>query len=210
MIQILKKSYSDRKKEILQKEMEGITTLVESKMITLLNEMEVENEKYSRDFILALEQVFLECIEFQKLKIKEPIEFVTIYFLRSSIVTGSFDFLIQLYDENFLWDEVNVEGIWTPQWLLQEYLSTINEVKIKIKHDILGFYDSDIDFLNLEIGESFMRLMLTFVNNQIEKIIELENFRKMKTNPKFKIVFGDIYGRLVTIYSNQSEKRGVG
>jgi hypothetical protein len=69
-----------------------------------LHEFKEKKQVYKQEFMKVIDQVLLKGIEKQENGRKERIAYICIFFLKSSIMTNSYQMQINLYDQNlFTW-----------------------------------------------------------------------------------------------------------
>lgn len=195
-MKLKKLSYEEKQEKIM--ELLDYDYLMQTEK-DFIDDLSQNKEKYVKNFIAKIDLLFKEFLAKQEEGKKGAAEQVIVYFLRSSIVTETFDFCIHVYDQQFLWEAEETFVVWNEKVVEEYFKRTIQKIKQDIKGKLTGVVDYDYTSIELRIGELFLSSMYAIVCQACKEIFHLKSYQEMKKSDNIKIYFGEIYGTLLEV-----------
>ncbi|SFR87182.1 hypothetical protein [Anaeromicropila populeti] len=166
---------------------------------------EIKKNSFFKELIAAFDAVFQKVLVLQEDGEKEDIAYVVISYLRSSIITGSYDFLIHLYDESFYFDPKETSGTWSAKYIMDYYENQLDYVERQIGKRMIRLQKSELNDLKMSLAGDYFKIILGIFMEHIQDIVGLESFEKMYKLENVKIVYGGFYDTCVTLYDAAEE-----
>ena len=153
-------------------------------------DLEQHGTQFADETAAVFEELFESVVCLQSEEKKDAVEFLSISILASSILTGSYQAKLDIYDSRFLLDEYPVSAHWDLSriycWLEKDMKFFQNELKKqfprlrayeleKVRYRYTTYYDSLVQQLCSDI---------------IEDIMNLPGFQTMQKEPKFSVTAG--------------------
>lgn len=148
----------------------------------------------------SFDMVFQKAKRQQENEEKEEIAFVMVFCLRSSIVTKSYDFLIQLYDESMYYDMTETCGVWTPKCIMEYYEKQVEYFEREVKKVFIRVQKSELIPIERELAGDYYKIAFGFLVEHIQDIVELESFQRLRKTEGLQIQYGGIYDTCIPIY----------
>jgi len=171
---------------------------VEDFLINQLNENTIELLKYFEDNKQEIISDFLthflvlceKAIWQQEMGIKAPIAYVHIGFLRSSLLTKSYEFRMGLHDEKFWLDKEDTSIYWKADFFFQYVESDVEEVRKMLKP-----YPHLPESEAYEIGYRYAQCYLIPAARQIIQdimieVLQIPELERLHLDKNLSIVFG--------------------
>lgn len=131
--------------------------------------------------------------------IKEPIAYLNVFSLRSSIVTKSYEFIIQAFDDTLYYDEVETVETWFPKWIMEFYEQQVAYFEKEAKKNIIRVHQYELLPFERTLAGDYYKIVLVFLIEHLEEIFKLESFQKMEKTEDFQIQYGEYYGESITL-----------
>lgn len=164
-----------------------------------------EFQRYAKDFIKPLDELFKKIRNAQEQDLKDTIYFINIYFLHNTFQKGRLELLAEAYDEKGIFDKEPVSVQYSPQEMSEasqkdwnEYVKFMNSSIIQIKYHELHPY-----FIML--ADAYMKMIREIYSSFALIIVNLESFRNMKISDNIMIGFGE-YGCSCTAIYGETNK----
>jgi len=156
----------------------------------LLSYFEDNKDEILNDFLAHFIPLCEKTSWQQEVGIKAPIACVHIGFLRSSLLTKSYEFRIGLHDEKFWMDNEDSSVYWKADFFFQYVEPDIDEVR-KILKPYPHLPEAEV----YEVGYRYAQCYLIPVTQKIMQNIMIEvfqraNFGKLNVDKNLSIVFG--------------------
>lgn len=148
----------------------------------------------------SFDMVFKKAERQQENEEKDEIAFVMVFCLRSSIVTKSYDFLIQLYDESMYYDMTETCGVWTPKRIMGYYQQQVEYFEQEVKKVFIRVQKSELIPIERELAGDYYKIAFGFLVEHIQDIVELESFHRLRKTDGLQIQYGGIYDTCIPIY----------
>ena len=156
----------------------------------MLREYQENREKILEKLKDIFRYLFIKAYEMQEYGQKNDICIISFFYLNSSLLTGSYKYLISLYDETFYLDQSEVSISYCPEFIIPYFLSDIQLLEknigkryIRIKH-----YEMErIKFLHIQ---HYYELMKGIFCNVIDEIKNLPEYNIIKKNTKPLFLYG--------------------
>lgn len=184
-------------KLLLEKRYQDDLAVIQSKM---------QAEDVVEELLRAFDQIFIMAGKQQEAGEKEPVAFCNISYLRSSILTKSYDFLIALYDETMYFDPIETLGSWAPKWIMEFYENQVSYFRKEVRGKIVRVQDSELLEFERTLAGDYYKIVLGFLLEHLEEIQALESYQKLEKTADFKIQYGEYMDVCIPIYQEEEEK----
>lgn len=163
-------------------------------------------DEYTTQILKAFDELFLSALKLQQEEQKGPINYINIYFLNSTYVKGSYECLIEMYDEEFLLDKKPVSIQFVPKFVSKfyeqdwkKYEEFMNKAVIQVRYHELQEY-------RLELTNQYQKILREIFATYIPYIIHLRSYRNMAKEDTLKIGFGEYGSQGVILYETGKEE----
>ncbi len=190
-------------KEVVENAIEILQNLMEQDAYYINENYFEKKETILQEFLGVLQELYQKWIE--KNGSEYPAAFLNFCYLRSSIVTESFELFICLFDKNVYFGDSQVYIVWKPDFIMQQYLVSKKELEKKLYDKILNVASHEIKELQILYGVEYFYFIFLFIKNHISIIIEDDNFGKIEITDDFRITFGGFYEEQVTLFRFDDE-----
>ena len=201
-----------REDEIQDKSCEFEVDRLLKKLQDLDQEMSMDKfQKYAKDFIRPLDDLFKEIKGIQEQGLKGTIHFINIYFLHNTFQKGKLELLAEAYDEKGIFDREPISIQYSPQEMSEaskkdwnDYVKYMNSAIIQIKYHELHPYF-------IVLANAYMKMIREIFRSFIPVIVHLESFNNMKVSNNLMIGFGEYGCSCTAIYgeTNKSDNEGM-
>lgn len=178
--------------------------LLSDRYMDNLNKIEIEffdnKQKILSELTDAFDQLFKKGIELQRKNEKEKIGFISIFYLKSSIVTGSYEIMINLYDKSYYFDRKEVSACWKPMFIIRYFIDDIEYLQKAIKTKIIRPQRYEIDKIKMQYCNDYFKVIECFLEKYIDEITSLDSFNKLQKEEDIKITLGEYLDKSITLY----------
>lgn len=190
--------YIERQKKIYEESKNFLQErFIENKNAVLECMNRAENKKHVVDIF---NQVCIKGKELQKNDKKDPIEYICIHFLRSSILTKTFDVEISLYDSQYYFDLDVVTEVWSPKWIVPYWENDIKQLANYLNRKVERFHKGELEKISLDYGIWYYQWLFVFVKSCVMDFIHLDSYNKLLKTDTCKIWMGEIYLDRTVLY----------
>lgn len=142
----------------------------------------------------VLQEMAEAIITKQKQRKTEECAYLLICFLRSSIVTGSHEYMAILSDQTLYLDENREERYWCPKQLYNGLKEDALQAVKRVTGHFIRVSDYEKEFVQRLIEEDYISFIETGLVRRLEEIQKLEPFQQMKKTGSFQCFFGEYMG----------------
>ncbi|MBR3772483.1 MAG: hypothetical protein IKL07_09450 [Clostridium sp.] len=165
---------------------------------------EIASKMESSDLLEGMKKAFdLVCRKAcrqQEEGMKEPIAYLNVFSLRSSIITKSYEFLIQAFDDTLYYDDVETMETWTPKWIMEFYEQQVAYFENEVKKNVIRVHQYELLPFERTLAGDYYKIVLVFLIEHLEEVLGLESFQKMKKTEDFQIQYGEYLGESITLF----------
>lgn len=165
----------------------------------ILEDILNNNSLYMKEIMLAFEQLFQKGIKYQKEDKKNSIAFVGISFLQNSLLNETFEFEIELYDENYLADKKTIVWKYVPSFIGKYYTEDWTSYEKYMKSKFSQLKKNEIYPFRLILADKYKKIMQSVFVQLIPYIMRLLSYRDLIKSDDIKILYGDYYGKCIQI-----------
>jgi hypothetical protein len=188
----------DRRDEILafiMPEMEKQFTKRTEEILVLCEE---NAEQFVAACLAPFVELFARCNELQSKGEKEEIHYLCISRLLSSIITGSYQLRLDIYDYQFLLDEKPVTLYWTVPYIFDSFSYELHVMEEVIKKKFIRLKPFEMQHIRMAYAEYHFGLIAQLMKDLVDYIRAFgEPIQKAK---EYKILFGELWGEYTTIF----------
>ncbi len=151
--------------------------------------------------LVSVASLLSTAIEVQEQQEWEPVCLCLLHLL-SSIVTGSHVYQLLLANEQIYLDELQVTGEYEPEFLYKEDKKAL---KRELQNKFISLSDYECSYAEHWLQYECRGLMEVYWSAQIEKITEMEEFKRLKKKRPVHFIYGDYMGSLkrVSLYEEE-------
>lgn len=142
-------------------------------------------EELKRGFLEACEK----CDFMQKKGRKKEIMFVGIHFLKSSMITGTYDLYINFYDNQLYGDRIETYGIWKPQTIMSHYEELAQVYEKNIQRKVIRPLYSEIQDMKMQLYGDFLKIAEGIVRAYAFELINLPEFITLNRQSEYALFF---------------------
>lgn len=190
----------NREKEIL----EYITPLFEKRYFDsceLIQKKFDRSEKITLNILKKFEDIFKKITLLQKEYNKGEIKYLYISYLRSSLLTKSYDFRIDFYDRNLYLDENPTYIYLSLDFIFYYYNDDILYFIEKLRKNFIRLQQYEIELIEEKYAFYYYKICAKFFFDLIKEIFHISNFCDMKKEKEIKVIFGEYMDRGILIYN---------
>ncbi|HEX3077399.1 MAG TPA: hypothetical protein VHQ24_11105 [Lachnospiraceae bacterium] len=173
-----------------------------------LHEFKDRKQVYKQEFMKVIDQVLLKGIEKQENGRKERIAYICIFFLKSSIMTSSYQMQINLYDQNLYMDRNDVFTKWDTTFLMKYFENDIAVLNRMAKQRIYHWGYKEYQLLTMEYVKMYMDLLELYCADFIRDMLLLESYDRINKEDTVKVYYGGYLNQLHCIYPLEVPKEG--
>lgn len=156
--------------------------------------------KLESNFLKLFDDLFMECVAMQERKEKGKIAFIHIFYLKSPVITESYEMQINLFDKNSYMDQTDCYRLFVPEFFIQYYKEDMEYFYKKAKMNVFGFNYANYQEIRLKYYDLYLLLIGQFFLNLVKRIVELPSFLKMEKEEGLVIIYGGYMDRGLQIY----------
>lgn len=148
----------------------------------------------------SFNEICIKASEIQSEKGKGDIKYIFISYLRTNIKDNIFSYRVDMYDENWVMDEVECSGS-IPMDFIFKYLREHDE-QLKQYHQnhrrLIKEYD--LEAIKMFVANYYNQIGFRIIKNYIEDMVQCQGYQGMKRDSGIKIFFGDYMDKSQEIY----------
>lgn len=161
----------------------------------------------AKDFTASVKQLLKEAVFLQEEGKKDNITFFNIHYLRSSLLDGSFQLVMNLYSARYYFDPVETEVSWCPKIVKEYYYEDLKHLDSQIIRKNIIISKQELQVFKEKHYFDYLLFLPRFCQFHINKIMETEEFKKLKINEDFVVQYGEYMGTMMPIYAQFSQER---
>lgn len=148
------------------------------------------------DLLPILQEMIKQVIQMQEEGNANDIVYLMVCYLRSSMITGSHDYLVMLSDQALYLDDRRVERYWCPKQLYSGEAEDILSAQKEIKNKFIRVSEYEKNYVRQLVEEEYFSFLEVGLSKELPQIQEWEIFRHMKKERGFQCVYGEYMGDL--------------
>lgn len=191
-----------KKEELLKSSEDFLFKRIKPNLESLEKHVETNKELIVESFIKKLNKLFDVALLQQAAAVKEPIEYIYISFLRSSILTERYEFKIDLFSEMLWMDKEETSIYWTLKFIFQYVEKDMEDMNNFVKRKIPQF---DLEELKYEYASCYIPFARLLINKTIKEVLPRTKFNLLKTDESVKVMFGGYMEKGEIIHMSNSE-----
>lgn len=150
-------------------------------------EMQDEITSSIRD---VFRNLFQNAIEMQNNNWKDDICYICILYLRSSVLTGSYKYQINLYEDIFYLDQKEIYRDYVPDFILPYLQADIDYLKNAVTKDRPQLKHHETEQIIFHHIEHYHELVKEILSYSIKDIMSLNEYNSMNKNENIMFIFG--------------------
>lgn len=196
----------DRELEIKEKSIALVKDRYIADAKEILEIIKNNSTQEAKDYKKAFENVCEKAYLLQESGLKEEIAYIVITYLRSSILTGSYEFMFQLYSQDFYYDAVETSGVWAPLFIMKYYEKTVEYLENAVKSKVIQLQEYEFRKIKLDLAGDYYKLASIFIAEQIQDMLQLTCYKKLKKASTLKILYGGYMDMTIELASVEAEE----
>ena len=151
---------------------------------------EGNKEEITDDFIATINNLCALAKEQQASGVKAPICYLHIGFLRSSLLTGTYDFRVALHS-NLLWlDKTETSVYWVPGFVFKYVSRDISDMVEFARRERTPISKFAVDELKYRYAQAYIGQVQSIATKIMPGAIEKSDFTQLELEDKYTAVFG--------------------
>ena len=155
------------------------------------------------EFLLAFKNLCKKACEMQSYGEKGKIQYINISALRTAIVTGSSEFIMEAYNNEWFFDSSECTVKFRADSLLNHLDKFLSNLKKQYGKYMNVIQSQDMQRIMLEVSQSYFWYAIQISRYSIEQFINSVAFLNMGKESEYYILSGEYKDQCQIIYSNQ-------
>lgn len=153
-----------------------------------------------KEYLDACDRLFTKCNMQQERGEKGPIRFIYFFYLKSAMLTGKNEIQMNAYTELGYMDRVETVEFWYPNFIMDVFEQDMKLLDIEAKKRVMHYgYEH-----YMELKDKCFPLYISYIGKYImmemEKVISLQSFKKMKKTDDFEIVYSGYMDKGIRVF----------
>ena len=182
---------------------------IKNKWIEIFVELDKEYQKnlnvIINDVVRDFSKVCQRVIELQKRNEKGKVKYIYFSFLRTNILADNGDFRVDIYDENWFFDNKQCSGSIDMSFVFKYLFNFIEEIKKNSLENKISMSDIELEKIKLEESERYKILAIEYLKTIVLKMVEDEKYKQMIKDENIYIIAGEYMDECQLIYPKNIE-----
>lgn len=139
----------------------------------------------------------------------KEIAYLGICYLHSSLLTGSYELLLSLYDESLYLDSDPIEVYWKPSTIFAYFERDLEEIIPRLRNKYIRLQQYELSMIKKLYAEYYYAVIQKLCKDMCWEILSSEYFSKIHIGGKFKVFFGRYRGEGRTLYCLEGDAHEV-
>lgn len=187
----------NREKEIL----EYITPFFEKRFFYSCKIIQKEFSRNNKNKLDILKIINEKIILLQKEQNKRKIGYLYISYLRSSLLTQTYDFRIDFYDKNFYLDENPIYTYIPLDFIFSYYNNDIFYLIENMKKAFIRLQQYEIELVQKKYAFYYYKISAKFFADLADEIFNMSSFFELQMEKEVKVIFGEYMDKGILLYN---------
>lgn len=167
-----------------------------------LIQRDIEKEEHAirSQMLQALDRLFLTGSKKQSEKRKRAIAYVHIFYLRSAVLTNTYELQMELRDETGYMDKETCREFWVPEFIMGYFREDMEYFKKKAVKNVVGVSYVHLQRIKRKYYSVYATLIGQYFLQEIKQIETLDSFWKLEKTNELQVIYGEYMGEGVCIY----------
>lgn len=183
---------------------ETFQELLKQSTKSILQELRQNTSSEKKEFLQAVDSVLTLGYQMQQRKEKEAIAFLYIFYLKSSLLTGTYEFQINLFDKRFYFDKQECYGFWIPRLFVKYFEEDLTNFYAKARKHLIQFGYVAKQDVKLRYYDAYLAMIGQFIIKEGPELAKLSSFQKLEKEEDIRILFGGYMDRGIRVYPSLS------
>lgn len=179
---------------------ETFQELLKQSTKSILQELKQNTSSAKKEFLQAVDSVLTLGYQMQQRKEKEAIAFLYIFYLKSSLLTGTYEFQINLFDKRFYFDKQECYGFWIPRLFVKYFEEDLTNFYEKARKHLIQFGYAGKQEVKLRYYDAYLAMIGQFIIKEGPELAKLSSFQKLEKEEDIRILFGGYMDRGIRVY----------
>ncbi len=179
---------------------ETFQELLEQSTKCILQELNQKSNSIKKEFLQAVDSVLTLGYQMQQRKEKEKVSFLHIFYLKSGLLTGTYELQINLFDKRSYFDPQECYGFWIPTLFIKFFEEDIEKFYEKARKHLVQFGYAGKQDVKLRYYDAYLAMIGQFIVKEGLEIIKLSSFQKLEKEENIMILFGGYLDQAIRIY----------
>jgi len=157
------------------------------------------------DFLKHCSALFQMLTAQQEAGEKAPLRYVTMSFLKSSVITETYEIAITCHSVDLYMDETETEVYWRMDFMRDMVDNDMKRIAPRIKEEIIRTYNHEIEDFRYYYAQTYTALLLTFFSRFLHRIFELPEFLAVQKEKQVDVSFGGYMEKAVPLIQYEKE-----
>lgn len=195
-----------------QEEMQKLAKqYLEERFITnlpkILEDYKCHKELLYEQFVHILEDLRKKAEDLYTSGKKGKIQYIVISYLLSGVLTGKYDFKIDLFDEQFYLDEVELSDYWNYPYLFFCYEQDINQFEHYIRKRMIRIQKWEIQKIALQYFNDYLLLVIPLFREFVARIQKEQGFFWFSEEEDLQVSFGGYLDKGMILYGEKEQEK---
>lgn len=197
-----------KKAEALQHLYEQVALPALEECVAALEFFFLENrERLVADFVEAMRQFAIQIKERQARGAMPAVGFIHLSLLRTSVLDGSNQYLLEAYTDKWYWDEVACFSRYDAGWAFQEISGLLRLLEERRKR-YMGVLDApDVERMVLKELDFFAQFVTALARLSLSEVVRLPEYKQLEKAQRFQIRVGEFKDLSEPIYVEDIQAR---
>lgn len=171
-----------------------------------------ENYKINRDFLYQqfankMKELFKKSNELYNSGQKGRVHYIVISYLLSGILTQNYDLKIDMYDEQFYLDEVEVSGYWSYHYFFSHFQNDVQQFEQYIRNRLVRVQSYEVQRIAFQYINDYLLLLIPLIREFVTQITMEEAFLQLEKAEDLQILFGGYLDKGMILYGDKEQKK---
>ena len=178
-----------RMEQVLETASAPVENQIQSAYAELQAYYDVNREDIDRRFMDLFQQLFSMGVTAQQ-NGKGAISYLAVSHLYSSLITGTGEFILALYDDRLYFDDDPINIYWSPVFLWEQFNRDMEEIERALKGRLTRLKKYELDAVKTEYAERFFEIGHKMFADYTVLIISMMENSSLKITPGFAVIYG--------------------
>ena len=180
---------------------------VEIKNFNEIRKMYLENkETFTKPFLKTMDCMFQDIIRLQECGKKGKVAYISFSMLYSNLLLDKNSLRIDIYDSNYVCDDVEVVGEWTPEHIFDRCKDDMDKAMRILSSDYIRVEPYEHRMLYQSYVADYYLLAVVILRDMLPMIKELKTYQHMQKEEEVVVIYGEYMDKGEKIYSIVNEE----
>lgn len=177
------------------------------RIIEIIKKVKMKKEQIAdpdqASFIKTVKILIEKALNYQQIDQNWEVKYLSVFHLKSSLITKSYQYQICLTDELFYLDQKQIVADWIPEVI---YDQLAEEQKLLVKYLMKKFVrlqEYEVTYLMQKLVEEYKKVIEVYLANIVSYMTASETYQSLQKKNPFLFLYGDYLGEIKMIASDR-------